>query len=249
MKCYNINFPILHLLKLRELTQQYFEYEIYLQTHTDTLSINYEDDKEAIGKKYLQEIRANNIPYDLTITVENEDAANFDEMYKDYLFVFRPEISPEAFYINNGKEYKYKEISEYNHKFVPVPIDEGDETFRFLFYEWNITKLIKYLEENNFEVHTLKSNQYEKMITSLIGIDSKNVEKVTFEKPIIIGVLQNNPVETLPLDGNHRLRKAEKIKKETIDAYIVPFDIQIKFLTPRTDMFSYQTLIEKNMQK
>jgi uncharacterized protein (DUF1015 family) len=117
----------------------------------------------------------------------------------------------------NIKEYEY------------VPVEEGEETFNFLMYTWNISKIIKYIKETQKEPNELPIESFKDYPLGFISIDESHVDEVDLSIPIIIIEFSPNN-ELIIVDGNHRLRKAQKSGKQSISAYILSFEEQLRFI-------------------
>lgn len=118
-----------------------------------------------------------------------------------------------------------------NFEYNEFSIDKDDETFRFLYYEWDITKMLEYAQKNNKEVFEVKVDQL-KGQNALIRIEEEYAMKTDLEKPIILVELYDKSY--FLVDGHHRLHKAIAKSVEYINAYMFSFEEQIRFLTSRS---------------
>lgn len=254
---YKFEFPIRYLRSVRNVFLNIFEYgEVKEQNYGLITYITIEDiDEEYVEKinKFIEEIKKIKIPYNKTIEKENDmddideefmDDNYFDSLYDYSYYLYRPEISNDELEVFEDTIKNYKNIKDYNHDFNPIECDKDDECFRYIFYEWNITKLLKYLEDNNYPIKNINKKEYVEMINNFINVDESNIDKVTFEKPVIIIEMNDNPIKHLLIDGNHRIRKAVKENYENIKGYVVSFKDQIKFLTTTTDPYIFQVLMD-----
>lgn len=118
-------------------------------------------------------------------------------------------------------------------EYETIITDEGDEIFKSYGGTWNITKLQKYLERSSEYRYTLDKDFYEHLIRDDQTVDESKIDNVDLQVPIIVAQLNNH--RYLLIDGIHRVRKAKKNNMECMHAYVVPFEIHVKFLKTRWD--------------
>ncbi len=116
-----------------------------------------------------------------------------------------------------------------NKKFIPVICDTEDELFPNGIFEFNITKLLKYIHANrhNFQPEAIK-------IQSLSIFNSRRLNEsvvchADLANPIILAEISPNTFNVI--DGHHRLEKARRQNINEILAYKVCAEQHINFLT------------------
>ena len=120
--------------------------------------------------------------------------------------------------------------------FKPCPTEDGDEIYRNGIFEFNISKLIEYMNDNSdeFELIDAEVEEFPKEFSSL---NEMHVESTDYSQPVIIAEIA--PGRYNLIDGNHRMEKA-RIKGLTyIKAYKVNVDQHIKFLTEKDAYLTY----------
>lgn len=124
-----------------------------------------------------------------------------------------------------------------NKKFQPCPVDCDDEIYPNGIFRFNITKMIEYIQKNNFPVEHVSVKEARSGFSTDL-LDEATILKANLEKPIILGEIAPNSFNVI--DGNHRLERAYRDGLATIPAYrITPRD-HTQFLT---DEKSYKTYV------
>jgi hypothetical protein len=102
-------------------------------------------------------------------------------------------------------------------KFLPCPVEAGDELYPNGIFVFNITKLCEFILANpvSFPIEKV-------LLTSLRNSFSTNLNELTIQnadlgKPIILAEIA--PGQFNVIDGNHRHEKASREGLETILAY------------------------------
>ena len=113
--------------------------------------------------------------------------------------------------------------------FTPLPIAEGDEIFVNGIFQFNITKLTKYIHDNpnKFSIDKTEVNRLTKYNGS--NLDKATIQSANLSNPIILAEI--SPGRYNIIDGHHRLEKARRDGIETIHAYKVKNYQLLKFLT------------------
>lgn len=125
---------------------------------------------------------------------------------------------------------------DYDTEFVPCPPDMGDEVFRNGIFEFNISKLIDYLQSDAsnvppVEVHTKSFH------VDFSSINEIHLESVSLDQPVIIAEIA--PQQYNVIDGNHRMEKARRCGVEKLPCYKLSVTHHVNFLTTREAYDAY----------
>ena len=120
--------------------------------------------------------------------------------------------------------------------FTACSVSDGDELFPNGIFEFNITKMIEYIQSNSdqFILEEVKAGDFFKEFSS---INDSHVESVDVSKPVILAEI--SPDRYNLIDGNHRMEKARRMGIKEIQAYKLNADQHIKFLTSKTAYLAY----------
>ena len=127
----------------------------------------------------------------------------------------------------------YREIAlrkfKLNKTFQPPPCDAGDEFYPNGIFEFNITKLLEFINANKddfqpqeVEVKTLRT-------FSSRNLNESAIKSANLSAPIILAEI--TPRQFNIIDGHHRLEKAYRDNISRILAYKVLAEQHIAFLT------------------
>jgi len=118
----------------------------------------------------------------------------------------------------------------YDNKFVPCHSNIGDELFRNGVFEFNISKLIEYLQSDTSDVplEKVSTNRFPAEFSS---IDKKHLESVSLDMPVIIAEIA--PQRYNLIDGLHRMEKARRAGVETLLCHTLNVTQHVNFLTTR----------------
>lgn len=121
--------------------------------------------------------------------------------------------------------------------YIPAEAYQDDELFLNGIFEWNITKIIDYIERNNdsLNLSDVSVSDY----ISYANINEEHVDSVDPSIPLILAEI--NKGRYIVIDGNHRLTKAYREGIEYLQAYKLDVNQHIKFLT---SISSYKTFVE-----
>ena len=120
----------------------------------------------------------------------------------------------------------------------------GDETYTFFAWQWNVSRLMDYIEKNQIESEEFPMSQMEglvKFIQGMVRINEEYLPKVDIRKPGIL--LDLGKGGNILVDGNHRMMRAHQIGAESIPLYCIPFEIQVNFLT---ESFMQEAMLKMN---
>jgi hypothetical protein len=134
---------------------------------------------------------------------------------------------------------KKERLLKLNKKFEPPVPEDGDEFFANGIFEFNVTKLIVFIETKpeSFPVEQIE-------VQSVIDYKSEHLDKETIRKanlsnPILLGEI--SPGRFNVIDGNHRLERARQNRAEKVPARRVFADQHIAFLT---SMRAYEAYVK-----
>ncbi len=126
-----------------------------------------------------------------------------------------------------------------NKKFKPLPCDEGEEFCPNGIFEFNVTKLLRYIKENSalFPVEQISVSKARAFTSP--NLDEKTIQTADLSIPIILAEIA--PGRFNAIDGRHRLERAFREGMSTIPTYRVTVDHHPAFLTSER---AYQTYVK-----
>ena len=124
-----------------------------------------------------------------------------------------------------------------NKKFQPLSCNVGDESFRNGIFEFNITKILDFINVNKDQ---FQAEEVE--VKAVRAFPSKNLDESTIKianilNPIILAEI--SPGLFNVIDGNHRLEKAYRDGVSKILAYKILAEQHIMFITSITAYEEY----------
>ena len=122
--------------------------------------------------------------------------------------------------------------------FTPCPVDTEDELYANGIFEFNITKMIEYIQDNLDHV-TLEEIVVNDFFTGSSSINESYMDSVDISRPVIVAEI--SPGRYNVIDGNHRMEKARKMGIKSMRAYKLDPKQHTKFLTSEK---AYVTYIE-----
>ena len=125
-----------------------------------------------------------------------------------------------------------------NKNFQPLSCDEGDEFYPNGIFEFNITKLLEFINVNQdiFQPAEVEVNAVRKTY-SLSNLNELTIQSANVSKPIILAEISPDMFNVI--DGHHRLEKAYRDGVIKILAYKVLAEHHIKFLTSKMAYTEY----------
>jgi len=119
-------------------------------------------------------------------------------------------------------------ILEIDENYVPASTEEGEEYFPNGYFVFNITKMLKFIDDNKerFEIKNISVKEYRR---GTAIINENHVDKVDITVPVILAEI--SPGRYNVIDGNHRIEKAYRLGAETVPAYILTARQHLPFLT------------------
>lgn len=120
--------------------------------------------------------------------------------------------------------------------FVPCPVQDGDELFANGIFEFNITRLIEYVERNPAEV-ALVEVEVSDIGQAFSRLDESAVVSADIARPVVLAEI--SPGHFNVIDGNHRVEKARRHGVDTIRAHKLTAAEHVRFLTSRKAYLIY----------
>lgn len=116
-----------------------------------------------------------------------------------------------------------------NKKFVPISCDEDDELFPNGIFEFNITKLIKFIgiNQDEFQAHAVETRSLS--IFNADRLDEETILNADLSNPIMLAEISPNAFNVI--DGHHRVQSARHREIDTVLAYKIYAEQHINFLT------------------
>lgn len=127
-------------------------------------------------------------------------------------------------------------ILKKDNDFIPCPVAAGDELFPNGIFEFNITKMIDYIQENPDSI-TIEEAAVCDYFKGFSSINESHVDSVEISKPVILAEI--SPGRYNLIDGNHRMEKARRMGINCIQAYKLNVEQHIRFLTSKRAYISY----------
>ena len=120
--------------------------------------------------------------------------------------------------------------------FEPYPVSTGDELYPNGIFEFNISKIIKDVE-NDPDKFGLCEIFVGDFPGGLSTINEAHLESVDISRPVILAEI--SPGRYNVIDGNHRMEKARRLKMNAISAYQLDVTQHLKYLTSKKAYFAY----------
>jgi hypothetical protein len=127
-------------------------------------------------------------------------------------------------------------ILKADNNFKPCIVDNGDELFRNGIFEFNITKMIKFIHEHPDEI-VLEKRDVGDFYIGQASINEKHMDSVEVLAPVILAEI--SPGKYNLIDGNHRMEKARRNGTKNIMAYKISVNQHLRFLTNRKAYMAY----------
>ena len=123
-------------------------------------------------------------------------------------------------------------------KFTPCPVEEDDELFPNGVFEFNVTKMQLFINENPqlFPLTQARVVEYSALNTNL---DDGYIfsEAVDVDRPVILAEIA--PDRYNLIDGHHRLEKARKLGMKFVPAFKIAPEQHMAFLTTSSGYIAY----------
>ncbi len=120
--------------------------------------------------------------------------------------------------------------------FAPYPVNAGDEIYPNGIFEFNITKILKDIENNPIDFNPVEAvvDDFPKSFSS---INESHMDLVEIARPVILAEI--SPGHYNLIDGNQRMEKARRIEVNNISAYKLNVEQHLKYLTSKDAYLSY----------
>lgn len=120
--------------------------------------------------------------------------------------------------------------------FIPATAKDNDEVFSNGIFEFNITLILNFIEQNR-ELITLEEINVDEYYQSYFRINEDHIENVDINKPILL--IEISPNKYNIIDGHHRLTKAKRLGVKTIMAYKLRAEQCLDFFTASRGYISF----------
>ena len=120
--------------------------------------------------------------------------------------------------------------------FTPCPIRDGDELFPNGVFEFNVTKILEYIEKNATDVDFAEIAVSD-FCPELSAINESHVESVDIFRPVVLAEI--SPGHYNLIDGHHRMEKARRSGVDRVNAYKLTVLQHIAFLTTEKAYLCY----------
>lgn len=122
--------------------------------------------------------------------------------------------------------------------FTPCPVADDDELFPNGIFEFNITKMLEWIEQNPDGVITERIAVSE-FFKSFSSLKDSYIDSVDISRPVILAEIA--PARYNLIDGYHRMEKARRMEIQSILAYRLSAEQHKRFLTSK---WAYLTYVE-----
>jgi hypothetical protein len=120
--------------------------------------------------------------------------------------------------------------------FAPCAVRDGDELFPNGIFEFNVTRILEYLENNPTDVD-LSEVAVTDLFPEFSSVDESHVESVDISRPLLLAEI--SPGNYNLIDGHHRVEKARRLGVGKMLAYKMTVMQHITFLTSKNAYLSY----------
>ena len=123
--------------------------------------------------------------------------------------------------------------------FKPCEIHDDDEYFPNGIFVFNVTKMIKYIEENKAIIPLNDTNVVDYHYKDFSSEEEDYINSADLNRPVIL--IEINPGTYNMIDGYHRVEKAYRAGIKTLKAYRLTVDQHLQFLTTKK---GYEAFVE-----
>ena len=120
--------------------------------------------------------------------------------------------------------------------FTPCPTKSGDELFRNGIFEFNITKVLEYIQKSTDSL-ILEEVAVSDFYKGFSSIDESYVDSVDISLPVLLAEI--SPGRYNLIDGNHRMEKARRMGVSSVPAYKLDVKQHVNFLTSKRAYVTY----------
>lgn len=128
------------------------------------------------------------------------------------------------------------ELLDVEKNFVPASMDVGDELYPNGFFVFNITKIIKFINDNKDKIK-LVSIDVKAYRSNFSNLNESHIDLADITSPVILAEI--SPGRYNVTDGHHRIEKAYRLGLENIPAYMLTVKQHIPFLTSLEAYYAY----------
>jgi hypothetical protein len=123
-----------------------------------------------------------------------------------------------------------------NDNFTPCPVGDGDELYPNGIFEFNITKIIEYIQENTDRV-ALEEVAVSDFPNNFSSINESHVDSVDISQPVVLAEI--SPGRFTLIDGHHRMEKARRMGINSVRAYKLSVEQHMRFLISKEAYVAY----------
>lgn len=126
-----------------------------------------------------------------------------------------------------------------NKNFSPCKVGDNDELFPNGIFEFNISKLIGYIQhrKNEFPIAQIFVSEHQNFGSD--HLDESTVLNADLSRPLIVAEI--SPGQYNVIDGHHRIEKATRLGIESLPAFKTSPEVHTLFLTSKK---SYETYVD-----
>lgn len=121
----------------------------------------------------------------------------------------------------------------FSKRFTPCPVDDGDELYPNGIFNFNITKMAQFIEDQGIPCEEVMVRDYH----GFSKFNEDHLPSVDVTKPVIVAEIA--PGRFNVIDGNHRMEKARRLGLEKLMAYRLSPDQHLQFLTTEQGYLAY----------
>ncbi len=121
-------------------------------------------------------------------------------------------------------------------RFTPCPVHDDDELFPNGIFEFNVTKIVEYLNRNPPDVELVEVAVSD-LDQGFSSLNEPHVQSVDITRPVVLAEI--SPGQYNLIDGHHRVEKALRQGVNTIRAYKLTVLQHIHFLTSEKAYLAY----------
>lgn len=118
--------------------------------------------------------------------------------------------------------------------FTPCPVADDDELFPNGIFEFNITKMLEWIEQNP---EVIVENVVVSGFFRDSSITESHMDSVDISRPVILAEIA--PDRYNLIDGHHRMEKARRMEIKDMPAYRLNVEQHIGFLTSESAYLTY----------
>lgn len=123
-----------------------------------------------------------------------------------------------------------------NKNFKPCSVETGDELFPNGIFEFNVTRMIEYLQKNP-EAVPVEAVEVSDIYWGSSSLNESHLDTVDVSRPVILAEIA--PGRYNVIDGNHRVEMARRMGIQTVPAYRVSPEQHMQFLTSQEAYDAY----------